>query len=179
MNKTLKISLISVGIIGSAVGLWFIFFKGKGGGGGKDVSDDNIFERVINRLYQNDSFPLKLNSGGDRVKSLQSFLNKEGSYGLDEDGKFGPLTLEALKNQQSPFSDFKMSFPNAVLGEVSEEYYNSFVLNSIGNNSSVAQSSNTNATLNINNIVPTGGGNSGVQYAVGPDEFSFDGNNWN
>ena len=83
----------------------------------KKDSKNNIF-----------SFPLKLNSGGDKVKALQIFLNDEGSYGLDADGKFGPLTLEAVKNQQSPFSDFKMSFPNAVLGEVSEEYYNSFVL---------------------------------------------------
>ena len=64
MNKTLKISLISVGIIGTAVGVWLIFFKGKNSNG--TSNDDNIFERVINRLYDNDSFPLKLNSGGFR-----------------------------------------------------------------------------------------------------------------
>ena len=65
-----------------------------------------------------------------------------------------------------------MSFPNAVLGEVSEEYYNSFVLNSTENNSSVAQSS-------LTNIVPTGGGYSGLQYATDPSNLSFDGLNRN
>ena len=173
MNKTLKISLISLGVIGTGIGVYAFLRKRKNEGSSSVTYDNNIFERVLNRLYQNDSFPLKLNSGGDKVKALQIFLNDEGSYGLDADGKFGPLTLEAVKNQQSPFSDFKMSFPNAVLGEVSEEYYNSFVLNSKAINSSVAQSSNTN--YNINNILPTGGGYSGLQYATDSSNLAFNG----
>ena len=171
MNKNLKISLIAIGLIGSAVGVYFILKRYKKGGSSVNY-DNNIFERVINRLYQNDSFPLKLNSGGDRVKALQRFLNEEGSYGLDVDGKFGPLTLEAVKSQQSPFSNFKISFPNAVLGEVSEEYYNSFILSNTENNSSVAQSS-------LTNVVPTGGGYSGLQYATDESNLAFGGNNWN
>ena len=65
-----------------------------------------------------------------------------------------------------------MSFPNAVLGEVSEEYYNSFILNNLGNSSSVAQNS-------FSNVVPTGGGYSGLQYAIDPSNLSFDGLNRN
>ncbi|MDB9959954.1 peptidoglycan-binding protein [Gammaproteobacteria bacterium] len=168
MNKTLKISLISLGVLGTGIGI-YAFLRNKRKEGSSSVTyDNNIFKRVLNRLYQNDSFPLKLNSGGDRVKALQSFLNEEGSYGLVVDGKFGPLTLEAVKNQQSPFSNFKISFPNAVLGQVSEEYYNSFVKSSTGNNSSVEQS-------NLTNVVPTGGGNSGLQYAIDPSNLAFNG----
>lgn len=172
MNKTLKISLISLGVLGTGIGI-YAFLRNKRKEGSSSVTyDNNIFERVLNRLYQNDSFPLKLNSGGDRVKELQRFLNEEGSYGLNVDGKFGPLTLEAVKNQQSPFSNFKMSFPNAVLGEISEEYYNSFILNNIGNSSSVAQNS-------LSNVVPTEGGYSGLQYAIDPSNLAFDGFNRN
>lgn len=181
MNKTLKISLISVGIIGTAVGVWLIFFKGKNSNG--TSNDDNIFERVINRLYENDSFPLKLNSGGDRVKKLQCFLNSQSSYGLDVDGKFGPLTLDAVENTQSPFSSFKSMYPNSVFGEISEEYYNLFVSSNVScetsSGSSSEQTSGVAETSSITSVVPTGGGNAGLQYAVGPDEFSFDGNNWN
>ena len=172
MNKTLKISLISLGLIGAGIGIYAILRRRRKGSSNTVTYDNNIFDRVLNRLYENDSFPLKLNSGGDRVKALQRFLNEEGSYGLDVDGKFGPLTLEAVKNQQSPFSNFKMSFPNAVLGEVSEEYYNSFILNNLGNSSSVAQNS-------FSNVVPTGGGYSGLQYAIDPSNLSFDGLNRN
>jgi peptidoglycan hydrolase-like protein with peptidoglycan-binding domain len=161
MNKTLKISLISVGLIGSALGVYYIIKRNKMKGGG-------------NVSYENDSFPLKLNSGGDRVKQLQSFLNNQGSYGLDVDGKFGPLTLQAVKNEQSPLSDFKISFPNAVFGEVSQEYYNTFIVNQIVENSSQAENS-----TNLTNIVPTGGGNSSLQYAIDPSTFAFNGNDWN
>mgnify|MGYP003631080756 CR=1 FL=1 len=174
MNKTLKISLISVGLIGSALGVYYIIKRNKMKGGGNVSYDNNIFERVLNRLYENDSFPLKLNSGGDRVKQLQSFLNNQGSYGLDVDGKFGPLTLQAVKNEQSPLSDFKISFPNAVFGEVSQEYYNTFIVNQIVENSSQAENS-----TNLTNIVPTGGGNSSLQYAIDPSTFAFNGNDWN
>ena len=135
MNKTLKISLISLGVLGTGIGI-YAFLRNKRKEGSSSVTyDNNIFERVLNRFYQNDSFPLK---------------------------------LEAVKNQQSPFSNFKMSFPNAVLGQVSEEYYNSFVLSSSGNNSSVEQS-------NLTNVVPTGGGNSGLQYAIDPSNLAFNG----
>ena len=65
-----------------------------------------------------------------------------------------------------------MSFPNAVLGEISEEYYNSFILNNIGNSSSVAQNS-------LSNVVPTEGGYSGSQYAIDPSNLAFDGFNRN
>lgn len=40
---------------------------------------------------------LKVNSKGDRVKSLQKFLNWYGNYGLKVDGRFGAKTKTALK----------------------------------------------------------------------------------
>jgi hypothetical protein len=51
MNKTLKISLISVGLIGSALGVYYIIKRNKMKGGGNVSYDNNIFERVLNRLY--------------------------------------------------------------------------------------------------------------------------------
>ena len=56
-------------------------------------------------------------------------------------------------------------------GEI--ESIKSFVLNSKAINSSVAQSSNTN--YNINNILPTGGGYSGLQYATDSSNLAFNG----
>lgn len=40
---------------------------------------------------------LKMKSTGDRVKSLQKFLNWYGAYGLKVDGRFGKLTKNAVK----------------------------------------------------------------------------------
>ena len=87
----------------------------------------------------------------------------------DLDGKFGPLTLDAVKSEQSPFSSFKSMYPNSVSGEVSEEYYNLFVSSNVSCETS--SSSSSEQTSSITSVVPTGGGNSGLQYAVGPDEF--------
>lgn len=98
MNKTLKISLISLGLIGAGLGIYVLLKRRKGSNGNNTVTyDNNIFDRVLNIIYQNNSFPLKLNSGGNRVKALQVFLNESSGYGLDTDGKFGPLTLNAVK----------------------------------------------------------------------------------
>ena len=93
MNKTLKISLISLGLIGAGIGIYALLRRRRKGSSNTVTYDNNIFDRVLNRIYQNNSFPLKLNSGGNRVKALQVFLNESSAYGLDTDGKFGPLTL--------------------------------------------------------------------------------------
>ncbi len=175
MNKTLKISLISLGLIGAGLGIYVLLKRRKGSNGNNTVTyDNNIFDRVLNR-YQNNSFPLKLNSGGNRVKALQVFLNESSGYGLDTDGKFGPLTLNAVKNEQSPFGEFKKSFPNAVFGEVSEEYYNLFIKNY--ENSPTSTSSNINDN-SITEVIPTGGGYSGQMYAIEPF-LTFNSSKWN
>ena len=77
--------------------------------------------------YTDDSFPLKKGSGGDRVKSLQKFLNASSGYSLVVDGKFGNQTESAVVEEQSPFDSFKSMYPDAVKGQVSETYYNLFV----------------------------------------------------
>lgn len=77
--------------------------------------------------YTDDSFPLKKGSGGDRVKSLQKFLNASSGYSLVIDGKFGNQTESAVIEEQSPFDSFKSMYPDAVKGQVSETYYNLFV----------------------------------------------------
>ena len=40
-------------------------------------------------------------STGSEVKKLQTYLNQVGNYGLEEDGKYGPKTQEAVKKYQS------------------------------------------------------------------------------
>ena len=125
MDKGLKITLITVGVLGTGVGLYFLLKKprtssngfnlnpttpssnNKGGGGG----------------YSDLGFPLKRGSAGENVKNLQIFLNNSSGYGLTEDGKFGPATERALISEQSPFSAFKAMYPNAVEGQASKEYY--------------------------------------------------------
>lgn len=77
----------------------------------------------------NDGFPLKKGSSGKRVKYLQKFLNNSGSYGLKEDGSFNEETEKAVISEQNPFDNFKKMYPEAVIGEVSEKYYNLFIKN--------------------------------------------------
>ena len=129
MGKGLKITLITVGLLGTGVGLYFLLRPRGGKNGNNKSNDDSIFDKVIrNTFYSDESFPLKKGSGGDKVKALQGFLNDSNSANnLDVDGKFGPLTEAALKSEQDPFEQFKVSYPNAVYGQVSQGYYNDFV----------------------------------------------------
>lgn len=77
--------------------------------------------------YTDDSFPLKKGSGGERVKSLQKFLNASSGYSLVVDGKFGNQTESAVIQEQSPFSNFKSMYPDAVKGQVSQKYFDLFI----------------------------------------------------
>lgn len=45
------------------------------------------------------TFPLKLGSTGEKVKSLQRYLNFTGSYGLTVDGSFGTNTEKAVVSE--------------------------------------------------------------------------------
>ena len=61
-------------------------------------------------------------------------MNDAGSYGLAVDGKFGNLTENAVLNEQMGFDgddkswqNFKNFYPDAVKGQVTEEYYNLFI----------------------------------------------------
>ena len=77
--------------------------------------------------YVKTGFPLRRGSCGNEVKKLQEFLNGQGNYRLEVDGKFGPKTENAVKDEQSPFSNFQSMYPSAVLGQVSQQYYNDFI----------------------------------------------------
>ena len=77
--------------------------------------------------YTDDSFPLKKGSGGERVKSLQKFLNASSGYSLVVDGKFGNQTESAVIQEQSPFTNFKSMYPDAVKGQVSQNYFDLFI----------------------------------------------------
>jgi len=77
--------------------------------------------------YIKQGFPLRRNSCGTEVSKLQAFLNSSGGYGLVVDGKFGRLTESAVKDEQAPFDSFKSMYPNAVRGQVTQEYYNAFI----------------------------------------------------
>lgn len=77
--------------------------------------------------YTKQGFPLRRNSCGSEVAKLQAYLNNSGSYGLVVDGKFGRLTENAVKDEQSPFAEFKSMYPNAIQGQVTQEFYNDFI----------------------------------------------------
>jgi len=175
MNKSLKISLITLGVLGTGIGLYFLLKPSKARKDENYSDDDNIFEKIIKK-FTSSSFPLKNGSGGDRVKALQIFLNTSGSYGLIVDGKFGPATETALKGEQAPFSQFKAMYPDAVNGQVTEGYYNMFIKQYENFETLQASIVNSEEQGSIVNIVPTGGGYTGLQYAIDP--LSFDGSRY-
>lgn len=74
------------------------------------------------------TFPLKKGSTGRQVVALQLFLNNaDSNNNLSPDGIFGPLTEAAWKNEQRPFETFKMMNPDAINGQVTKRYYDTFV----------------------------------------------------
>jgi len=74
------------------------------------------------------TFPLKKGSTGRQVVALQLFLNRaDSNNNLSPDGIFGPLTEAAWKNEQRPFETFKMMNPDAINGQVTKRYYDTFV----------------------------------------------------
>ena len=84
----------------------------------------HIFERPYHHQF------------GEPLPSLQKFLKDEGqgyllgTFGVNKDGVdgiFGKMTENAVKQQQSPFESFKISFPNAEFGKVSKEYFDMFI----------------------------------------------------
>ncbi len=98
-------------------------FGGSGASGGSNGSG----EIGCGGGYKKQGFPLRRGSCGSEVAKLQSYLNTSSGYGLVVDGKFGRNTENAVKEEQSPFADFKSMYPNAIQGQVSQEYYNDFI----------------------------------------------------
>ena len=74
------------------------------------------------------SFPLKRGSKGRQVVALQKFLNaSDSSNKLTPDGNLGPVTEAAWKKEQAPFATFKSMYPDAIEGQVTRGYYDTFV----------------------------------------------------
>ena len=84
---------------------------------------------AISGKYIDCGFPLRKGCGGVNVKKVQKWLNREGNYGLVEDGKFGDLTENAIIDNQMPFETFKSMHPYAIKGQISEEFFNTFLKN--------------------------------------------------
>ena len=82
---------------------------------------------AVSGKYVDCGFPLRKGCGGESVKKVQQWLNREGNYGLVEDGKFGDLTENAIIDNQMPFETFKSMHPYAIKGQVSEEFFNMFL----------------------------------------------------
>ena len=102
---------------------------------GEFDDDDSPSPKPVNNKPKK-KFPLKKGSRGAEVVALQKFLNEVGlgnllgTFGKNKDGVdgiFGNATESAVKQQQSPFTNFQIMYPKAVFGQVSEDYYNMFI----------------------------------------------------
>lgn len=111
MNRTTKIILISLGVIGTGVGIYFLLRKPKSNGTTPSIEPNNPTLPPVKK-----TFPLKRGSKGDKVKQLQRYLNINYSSGLVVDGDFGPKTEAALNTATG-------------LSQVSESWYQNNVLN--------------------------------------------------
>lgn len=108
MNKTLKYSLIGVGITAAGLVAWSLYRRWtikRASQGGTEItpsSDGSV------KPKGDDKLPLKKGSYGDRVKAIQEALVKNNKYDLGTsgpngdgvDGDFGPKTDAAVRKFQ-------------------------------------------------------------------------------
>lgn len=127
MNRTLKYSLIGVGLTAATIVTISLLRRRKlrkelgietpSNGGGSNTPEPAA----------NDDFPLKKGSRGERVKKLQEFLNNMNNESLVVDGIFGSKTEAAVKRNQAPFENFKQMYPDAVEGQVQQKFFRTFI----------------------------------------------------
>lgn len=133
MNKTLKYSLIGVGVAATGLIILTLLQKRRRNrilaerAAGSETPTPSSSTNTPSSIWGDDSFPLGYRSYGPRVVAVQLYLNERANKSLVVDGKFGNDTTAAWKSEQYPFSDFRLMYPNAVEGEMSENYYNQFV----------------------------------------------------
>ena len=128
MNRTLKYSLIGVGLTAATIVTISLLKRRRLRnelGLNEDKNDKN--NDVVVRETANDDFPLKKGSRGERVEKLQEFLNKTNNESLVVDGIFGSKTEAAVKRNQAPFSSFKQMHPDAVEGQVQQKFFRTFI----------------------------------------------------
>lgn len=133
MNKTLKYSLIGVGVAATGLIVLTLLQKRRRNrilaerAAGSETPAPAPSTNTPSSIWGDDSFPLGYRSYGPKVVAVQLYLNEKANKNLVVDGKFGNDTTAAWKSEQYPFEGFLISFPNAVEGEMSEQYYNQFV----------------------------------------------------
>lgn len=120
----------------SAVGLgYFVYWLNKRPGGvtaaiqsAAQTVTKKVTGKGLDCTTRDASFPLKRGACGRQVVALQKFLNaSDASNNLTADGNFGPLTEAAWKKEQAPFATFKSMYPDAIQGQVTRDYYDTFV----------------------------------------------------
>tara|TARA_R110000803_G_scaffold16317_1_gene44737 strand:+ start:21390 stop:21779 length:390 start_codon:yes stop_codon:yes gene_type:complete len=128
MNRTLKYSLIGVGLTAATIVTISLLRRRRLRKelGIETPSSDGGSSNTTEPAA-NEDFPLKKGSKGERVKKLQDFLNRENNESLAVDGIFGSKTEAAVKRNQAPFSTFKQMHPNAVEGQVQQKFFRTFI----------------------------------------------------
>ncbi len=131
MNRTLKYSLIGVGLTAATIVTISLLrrrrLRKELGIGPPSSGSVETNTSSSNSAVANDSFPLKKGSKGLRVKKLQDFLNRENNESLTVDGIFGSKTEQAVKRNQMPFATFKQMHPDAVEGQVQQTFFTTFI----------------------------------------------------
>ncbi len=112
-KKTLYIIIAIVIVLIIAI---VIIKKKKSQSTGITTNNNNSYQSVPGGIkYTNDDFPLRLYSGGTKVKTMQTALNSKYSACLTVDGKFGEATLASVQ-----------AYLNAT--EVTEAMYNTLIV---------------------------------------------------
>ena len=125
MNSGLKYTLITLGLLGTAVGIYFLVRpKDDKNSPADDILDELDKPSPSSSKYKSDSFPLKRNSGGSRVKATQRYLNKAKGESLTVDGKFGPKTEGAVKKHIDSGGQVTETFYNSNIKVYENENYN-------------------------------------------------------
>ncbi len=109
MNRTLKYSLIGVGLTAATIVTISLLKKRRFIRNLEKENNDDNEVRTPSKPKGDDKLPLKKGSYGERVKTLQAALGKLNGYNLGTsgpnndgvDGDFGPLTDAAVRKFQS------------------------------------------------------------------------------
>lgn len=132
MNRALKLSLIGAGVVGGGLLIYALLRRLRTNRQMRNQAvtpsvDPSTSNNTPSSIWGDDSFPLGYRSYGPRVVAVQLYLIERSNATLVVDGKFGSGTKAAWEQEQYPFNDFQLMYPNAVEGEMSEHYYNQFV----------------------------------------------------
>lgn len=125
--KGKKVFLIILIVALVAVAVYFISkkLKNKNGGETPGGGGTSVTGNTGGSKYTDDSFPLKKNSGGDHVKTIQRVCNVVSGNDslLEVDGKWGSKTDAAVKKYLATDGSISLSDWNIILNK-----YNTWAL---------------------------------------------------